>query len=201
MSAQGSPYASGPPSRRGDHAPKGANSLSRTSDRFECWFRRVVMVVLVLGLPTAAVSAGLTAYEASMRTVRAQAAERHQVTARPTTSVKNDDDRAKRPAQVRWTDTNGVVRTGTALVKPGTPKGATVRVWVTRDGTITSPPASTLNATTSGWMVGGMAAFGVAAGSYAAWAGMRLVLDRRRYAQWDAEWDLVEPRWSARFRR
>ena len=94
MSAQGSPYASGPPSRRGDHAPKGANSLSRTSDRFECWFRRVVMVVLVLGLPTAAVSAGLTAYEASMRTVRAQAAERHQVTARPTTSVKNDDDRA-----------------------------------------------------------------------------------------------------------
>ncbi|WP_405996751.1 universal stress protein [Streptomyces sp. NBC_00829] len=31
-------------------------------------------------------------------------------------------------------------------------------------------------------------------------AGMRQ-LDRRRYAQWDAEWDLVEPRWLARFRR
>jgi hypothetical protein len=45
-----------------------------------------------------------------------------------------------------------------------------------------------------------MAAFGVAAGSYAVGAGMRLVLNRRRYAQWDAEWDLVEPRWSARFR-
>ena len=59
---------------------------------------------------------------------------------------------------------------------------------------------TTLNATTSGWLVGGMAAFGVAAGSYAVWAGMRLVPDRRRYAQWDAEWGLVEPRWSARFR-
>ncbi|WP_405776609.1 hypothetical protein [Streptomyces sp. NBC_01538] len=200
MSAQSSPYASGPPSGRGDHAPKGANSLSRASDRFECWFRRVLMVILVLGLPAAAVSAGLTTYEASMRTVRAQAAERHQVTARSTTRVKNDDW-AKQPAQVRWTDTDGVVRTGTALVKPGTSKGATVRVWVTQDGTITSPPVSTLNATTSGWMVGGMAAFGVAAGSYAAWAGMRRVLDRRRYAQWDTEWDLVEPQWSARFRR
>ncbi|MFJ9010010.1 hypothetical protein [Streptomyces canus] len=201
MSAQGSPYASGPSPKRGDRAPKGANSLSRMSDRFEGWFRRVLMVVLVLGLPAAAVSAGLTAYEASMRTVRAQAAERHQVTAQLTAGVKSDADWAKRPVQVRWTDTNGVVRMGTALVKPGTAKGATVRVWVTREGTVTSPPTSTLNATTSGWMVGGMAAFGVAAGSYAAWAGMRLVLDRRRYAQWDAEWDLVEPQWSARFRR
>lgn len=201
MSARGSPYASGPPPKHGDHAPKGANSLRRTSDRFEGWFRRVLMVVLVLGLPAASVSAGLTAYEASMRTGRAQAAERHQVTTRLTAGVKNDDDWAKRPAQVRWTDTDGVVRTATALVKSGTPKGATVRVWVTRDGTVTSAPTSTLNATTSGWMVGGMAAFGVAAGSYAAWAGMRLVLDRRRYARWDAEWDLVEPQWSKRFRR
>ncbi|KOU63154.1 membrane protein [Streptomyces sp. MMG1533] len=200
MSAQGSPYASGP-SRRGDHAHKGANSLRRTSDRFECWFRRVLMVVLVLGLPAAAVSAGLTAYEASMGTVRAQAAERHQVTARLTAGVQSDEGWAKRPAQVRWTDTHGVVRTGAALVKPGTPKGATVRVWVTREETVTSPPTSTLNATSSGWMVGAMAAFGVAAGSCAAWAGMRLIVDRRRYAQWDAEWDLVEPQWSARFRR
>ncbi|MFJ8113342.1 hypothetical protein [Streptomyces sp. NPDC096132] len=159
------------------------------------------MVVLVLGLPAAAVGAGLAAYEASMRTVRAQTAERHQVTARLTSSVKSDDGWAKQSAQVRWTDTDGVVRTGAALVKPGTPAGATVRVWVDRDGTVTTAPASTLNATTSGWMVGAMAGFGVAAGSYAAWAGMRLVLDRRRYARWGAEWELVEPQWSARFHR
>lgn len=201
MSAQGSPHASGPPSDHGDHAAKGANSLRRTSDRFECWLRRVLMVVLVLGLPAAAVGAGLTTYEASMRTVRAQTAQRHQVTARLTTGVEGDDQWAKRPAQVRWTGADGVVRTGAALVKRGTPKGAAVRVWVTKDGTVTGPPASTLSAATSGWVVGGMTAFGVAAGSCAAWVGMRRVLDRRRYAQWDAEWDLVEPQWSARFRR
>ncbi|MFF3200986.1 hypothetical protein [Streptomyces sp. NPDC002962] len=175
--------------------------MRRGSDRLECWFRRLLMLVLVLGLPAAAVGAGVTAYEASMRTVRAQAAERHQVTARLTTGVERDDEWAKRPVQVRWTEADGVVRTGAALAKPGTPEGATLRVWVTRDGTVTAPPVSALNATTSGWMVGGMAAFGVAAGSAAAWSGLRLVLDRRRYAQWDAEWDLVEPRWSARFRR
>ncbi|MFJ8780812.1 MULTISPECIES: hypothetical protein [unclassified Streptomyces] len=199
MSTQGSPYTPGPPPRRGDHAAKRGNSLRRTSDTFECWMRRVLMVILVLGLPAAAVSAGLTAYEASMHTVRTQTAERHQVTAR-LTSTAGGGDWAKRPAPVRWTDIDGVVRTGTALVKPGTPKGSTVRVWVTRDGKVARPPATTFNAKTSGWLVGGMAAFGVGAGSYAVGAGVRLLLDRRRYAQWDAEWGLVEPRWSARFR-
>ncbi|MEW2048062.1 hypothetical protein [Streptomyces sp. NPDC005476] len=200
MDTQGSPYASGPPSRRGDDAPKGANPLRRTSDRFEYWFRRVLMVVLFVGLPTASLSAGLASYQASMGTVRAQAAERHQVTARLASAVKGDDW-AKRPAQVRWTDADGTARTGAALVKPGTPKGATVRVWVDQNGTVTTAPTTTLNATAGGMLIGGMTAFGLAAGTCTAWAGMSRVLDRRRYAQWDAEWDLVEPRWSARFRR
>ncbi|MFE6828481.1 hypothetical protein [Streptomyces sp. NPDC057690] len=199
MSARDSPYASGPPSRRGADALASAHSLRRPSDRFECWFRRVLLLVLVVGLPVAAVSAGLASYEASMRTVRAQAADRHQVTARLTSTVKGGDW-AKRSARVRWTGADGTVRTGAALVKPGTSKGTAVRVWVTREGTVTSAPASSLNATTSGWLMGGTAAFGVAAVSHAARAGVRLLLDRRRYAQWDAEWDLVEPRWSARFR-
>ncbi|MGV9941323.1 Rv1733c family protein [Streptomyces sp. NPDC003401] len=199
MDTQGSPYTPGPPSRHGGHASRGANPLRRPSDRFECWCRRVLVVVLLLGLPAAAVSAGTAAYEASMDTVRAQTAERHQVTARLTADVVGDD-RATRPAQVRWTDTDGVVRTGAALVRSGTPAGATVRVWVDRKGTVTGPPASGLNATTSGWLMGGMAAFGVVATSGAAWTGTRLLLDRRRYAQWDAEWNAVEPRWSERFR-
>ncbi|MFL5998795.1 MAG: hypothetical protein ACJ736_31645 [Streptomyces sp.] len=86
------------------------------------------------------------------------------------------------------------------MVQPGTPKGSAVRVWVTRNGKVTDPPTTTFNATTSGWLVGAMAAFGVGAGSYAVGAGTRLILNRRRYAQWDTEWGLVEPQWSARFR-
>ncbi|WP_416981319.1 hypothetical protein [Streptomyces sp. T028] len=200
MDAQGSPFTSGPPPPRDAHVPKGANPLRRPSDRFECWFRRVLLAVLVLGLPAAAVGAGLAAYDTSMRTVRAQTAERHQVTARLTQDAERDDGVAKQPAQVRWTDGNGVVRTGTALVKPGTSEGAAVRVWVDRGGTLTAPPASTLNARTTGWLAGGMTAFGVAFGIYAVWTGTRLLLDRGRYARWDAEWEVAEPLWSARFR-
>lgn len=201
MSAHNSPQASGPPSPNPEHTSQGANPLRRTSDRFESWFRGFLMLVLVLGLPVAAFSAGLTAYESSMRTVQAQSAERQEATARLTSNIKGVTPDGKQQAQVRWTDGNGTVRTGTTLVKSGTPKGATVQVWVDRDGSITGPPMSRLNATTTGWFVGGMAAIGVGAGFFAARAGVRRVLDRRRYAQWDAEWNLVEPLWSARFRR
>ncbi|MFF4585676.1 hypothetical protein [Streptomyces sp. NPDC001388] len=68
MSTHGSPYTSGPPPGRGPGPSPGAGatSLWRASDRFERWFRRVLIVVLLLGLPAAAVGAGLKAYEASI---------------------------------------------------------------------------------------------------------------------------------------
>jgi hypothetical protein len=202
MNAQGSPYTSGSPSPRSESVPSRVNPLRRPSDRFEWWFRRFLMVLVLLGLPVAAYGAGMTAYEASMRTVRAQAAERHQVTAWLTEDVRPEKDSvAKQPAQVRWTDAAGAVHNGAALVKPGTSKGTAVRVWVDRNGTVSSPPTSTLNAKTTGWVMGGAAAFGTAFGAYGLWVGTRLLLDRRRYAQWDAEWERAEPLWSARFRR
>jgi hypothetical protein len=201
MSAQGSPYASGSPSPGEEHTPRGANPLRRTSDRVEAWFRRFLMLVLLLGLPVAALSAGLAAYESSMRTVEAQTAELHQVTARLAANAEGTNEVARQPARVRWTDGDGTVRTGTALVEPGTAKGATVRVWVDRNGSLTGPPLTELQARSNGWFVGGVTAVGVVAGCYAARGGMRRLLDRRRYARWDAEWDLVEPLWSARFRR
>ncbi|MEU0215277.1 hypothetical protein ABZ281_09175 [Streptomyces sp. NPDC006265] len=161
----------------------------------------MLTLVLVVGLPLAAVGAGRAAYESTMRTVHAQSAQRHEVTARLTSNVAGDSDVTKEPAQVRWTEQNGTVRTGTTLVKPGTRLGATLQIWVNRDGTITSPPANATTAWSNGFFVGGMAALGTVVGIYAVRAAAGHLLDRRRYAQWDVEWDLVEPRWSARFRR
>lgn len=203
MSAQGSPYASGPQPPHQEHPSKGANPLRRTSDRIECWFARFLMLAFAVGLPMASLSVGLTAYESAMRTAHAQSAERQEVTARLTSNAAaaQDAEYAQQRAGVRWTDKNGRERTGAALVKAGTREGATVRIWVDRDGTITSPPMTVHNATAMSWMAGGGTAAAVAAGLFAARAGMRAALDRRRYAQWDAEWDLVEPHWSARFRQ
>jgi hypothetical protein len=201
MNARGSPYTSGPPSPRDEHVPRSTNPLRRPSDVFEWWFRRLLLVVLAVGLPSAAYGTGMTAYETSMSAARTQAAQRHEVTARLTEDAEHATYMAKQPTRVRWTGADGVVRTTAVLVKPGTPKGTAVRVWVDRNGTVTGPPTSTLDARTTGWVMGGAAAFGTAFGVYGVWAGTRVLLDRHRSGRWDTEWERAEPLWSARFRR
>ncbi|WP_432119490.1 Rv1733c family protein [Streptomyces sp. bgisy032] len=201
MSTRNPPHASGPLPPGQEHAAKGTNPLRRTSDRVESWLRGVLMLLLAVGLPVAALSAGTTAYESSLRTVRAQAAERQEVTARLTSDIDGVTTNGKRGAEVRWTDADGTERTGSTLVEPGTAEGAAVRVWVDRDGGLTSPPMNGFDASFAGWFVGGMAAAGVAVAYAAARAGACHLLDRRRYAQWAAEWDVVEPRWSGRHHR
>ncbi|WP_453053223.1 Rv1733c family protein [Streptomyces pratens] len=126
------------------------------------------MIVLVVGPPMAGLVAGRTAYESSMRTVQAQSAERQQVSARVMSITENVGQPVKEQAQarVRWTDSSGTVRTATALVEPDTSKGATVRVWVDRDGTVTSPPLTKPQAVPNGWFVGGMAVISAATGPY-----------------------------------
>ncbi|GAA3206843.1 hypothetical protein MTQ10_25530 [Streptomyces sp. XM83C] len=201
MNAPYSPHASGPPPPRQDHVPKGANPLRRTSDRVESWLGGLLLLALVLGLPVAAIGAGLTAYDASMQAVRTQAEQRQEVTARLTSVTEGVTTDVKQPAHIRWTDADGVVRTGTTLVKAGTPAGATVKVWTDRDtGSLTRAPLSEHVASVNGWFAGSVAAAGVGLGYLAARAGTRRLLDRGRYAQWDAEWARVEPLWSGRHR-
>ncbi|MFB7223574.1 hypothetical protein [Streptomyces sp. NPDC056227] len=175
MSAQVPPYASGPYPPYQEHPSKGANPLRHTSDRIEAWFLRFLILVLAVGLPLVSVSAGPTAYESERRAVHAQSAERHQVSARLTADPEETPDGvvdAKQRAQVHWTEKDGKQRTGTARVPPGTTAG----------------------------LVGGLTAVAAGAGALAVRRCMSLVLDRRRYAQWDSDWDWVEHLWSARFR-
>ncbi|NGO47665.1 Rv1733c family protein [Streptomyces ureilyticus] len=205
MSAQDPPHASGPHRPHKEQPPpRGANPLRRTSDRAEAWCSGFLLAVLVLGLPVASVTAGLAVHESTMRTVQAQSAERFQVTARVTSApeaASGGTADEKQKVQVRWTDKDGRQQTGSAPVPLDKTAGSTVRIWVDREGTVKNPPMSATNAKAGGWLMGGMTAVGVYAGFVAARKGMRLALDRRRYAQWDAEWDRVEPIWSARFHR
>lgn len=148
------------------HPPKGTNPLRRPSDRIETWSFRFLMLVLVLGLPVASVSAGLTAYQSQMRTVHTQAAERHQVSARLTSrprAAPGGSGGATLWAQVRWTERDGGQRTGTASVLEGQTVGSAVRIWVDRQGTVEPAPLSPKSATSTGWLVGGTTAVAVAA--------------------------------------
>lgn len=205
MSAQHPPHASGPHRPHREQQPsKGANPLRRTSDRVEAWCAGLLLLVLVLGLPLASVKAGLSAYESKMRTVQAQAAQRHQITARVTSAPRAASGSGadkRQTVRVGWTGKDGREHTGTARVPLDKTTGSTVRIWVDRKGTAQDPPLSAGHATAAGWLAGGLTASGVYVGFAAGRKGVRLALNRRRYARWDAEWELVEPSWSARFHR
>ncbi|WP_030227256.1 hypothetical protein [Streptomyces sp. NRRL WC-3626] len=201
MSTRSSPHASVPPPPGGRETTKGHNPLIRTSDLVEFWLRRVLMAVLLVGLPVAGLVVGRTTYESSLRTAQTQSAERQQVGARVVSITENVGRAAKEQAQVRWTDDSGAARTSTALLKPGMTEGATVRVWVDRDGTVTAAPLTRRQALGNGWFAGGFTVVGVTAGVFLTRSGARLLLDHGRYARWDAEWERVEPAWAGRFRR
>ncbi|MFH9331970.1 hypothetical protein ACH4KU_23680 [Streptomyces althioticus] len=183
------------------HVPKKSNPLRRRSDHLEAWISRLLLLILLLGLPAATLGTGLATYRSAMGTVRTQSAERHEVDARVVSAVRTVTATEEQRAQVRWIDDEGTTRTDNALVKPHTPNGATVRVWVTRDGAVTGPPMTENQAMTTSWFTGGAAATGFVAMIYVTRVGVRHKLDRERYALWDAEWERVEPLWAGRFRR
>lgn len=200
MSAQGPQNTGEPRSLHRKRLPKRANPLWRPSDRIEAWVSGALFAVLAFGLPAASLSVGWTAYSSEMRTVNAQAAERHQVDARLNANAAGVGGGSFQKAPVSWTDKNGTRHSGTAEVKPGTAKGATVRIWVDRDAAVTDAPMPPASAVATGWLAGGLTAGAVAAGVAGARRGVRYTLDRRRYAQWDAEWQMLEPQWSKRLR-
>ncbi|MBU3865769.1 hypothetical protein KN815_17340 [Streptomyces sp. 4503] len=171
--------------------------MLRPCDRLQFRLSILLLFVLVIGLPTASLSAGLAAYRSEMHTVRVQAAERHQVTARLITDSEGTGA-ARQWAQVRWADRGGPKRTGLARAARGTPNGTIVRIWVDREGTVTEAPVRPADATATGWITGCVTAGAVFAMITNARAGLAHVLDRRRYARWGAEWDRLEPQWSGR---
>ncbi|MEU8511089.1 hypothetical protein AB0C76_05805 [Kitasatospora sp. NPDC048722] len=174
------------------------NPVRRTSDRVQWWLARILLAVVVAGLPAAAVSVGLLTYHAQVRTAQLQSAARHTVTARLTTDAAVNRDYTKVPATAAWTAPDGTGRTATVQVWPGEPAGTQVPLWVDDHGTVVSAPITRSQAATAGWTAAAAAAGSVSLLCLTAWKGTVRALNHHRYAQWEAEWNQVEPRWSKR---
>ncbi|WRZ88909.1 hypothetical protein OHB54_07430 [Streptomyces sp. NBC_01007] len=97
---------------------------------------------------------------------------------------------------MRWTTTNGTVHTGKAKVLPGAPVGTRVTVWTDRTDHVVSAPVTRTEATLEVALTGTLVAPSVGAAVRAAGWVARTRLDRRRMAEWDAEWQQVGPRWG-----
>ena len=178
------------------------NPLRRGTDRVEAALRLVMILLVVVAVPAAAVAAGRWADHYALHRAQAQRAVNHQVTAvlledAPATGVP-DPYTSVHTAWVpaRWQPPGQPPRTGEVLAVAGARKGSTVRTWIDPSGAVTDPPPNHRIVVGNVWLA-------VMATCLVSWvlllaAGMlvRRVLDRRRLRAWEAEWRACGPLWS-----
>jgi hypothetical protein len=177
------------------------NPLRRGTDRLEAGLRLVMIILVVVAVPAAAVAAGRWADHYALHRAQIQRAVDHQVTAvllqdapesgipDPYTSVRTAS------VQARWQPPGQPTRTGEVLAVVGARKGSTVRTWIDPSGAVTDPPLDQ-RVSANVWLAVMMICLVswvllLAAGSLA-----RRVLDRRRLRAWEAEWRASGPLWS-----
>ncbi|MET7621491.1 hypothetical protein [Streptomyces sp. NPDC005408] len=180
------------------------NPLRRRSDRVQQWVGASAVVLSLAAVPGVATGVGLAVHSAEMHKVQ-EAAGSHIVEAHlvgdagPRKAAARGDDPVK--AQVQWKESDGVVRTAQVRVDAGTPADFPVRIWVRSDGTASSvPPTTAAEAALAAWLTGIVTGAGVTGIFYVSWKGFVHLMNRRRYAQWEREWEEAEPGMSGRTR-
>ncbi|MFF3404692.1 hypothetical protein ACFYW8_00425 [Streptomyces sp. NPDC002742] len=175
-----------------------SNPLRRHSDVIEAWIVLVTWTLaVVFGL-----LAGVVAARAVGTGLSAQAARAHAVPAvltvdAPSPPAAVGGSGGERVwAAVRWTTSDGTVHAGKAKVLPGAPAGTRVTVWTDRTDHVVPAPMTGTQATLEAALAGALVASSAGAAVWAAGRVARTRLDRRRMAEWDAEWQQVGPQWG-----
>ncbi len=180
------------------------NPLRRRTDRFEAVLRLATLILFLVGVPLAALTAGRQADHLALRQAHAQQAAEHEVSAvllQPASATAVADPYSSVQltyALARWQPPGRPPRSGQVLAPEGARAGSTVTVWIGASGALASPPLDHFEITddaTIAAMVACLAASVLVLGSSAL---ARRALDRRRLRAWDAEWRAAGPLWSGR---
>ncbi|MEI5100838.1 hypothetical protein RB200_22805 [Streptomyces sp. PmtG] len=183
------------------------NPLRRGTDLTEAWVALVALVLIAVAAPVVGtVTASLT-NDALLRSVEAQRAARHTVTATvlqethqppldpdPETSTARD---AHRRVLASWTGPDGSGHAGTVVSDLKSPRpGDRFTVWTDKAGRVVGRPLDPATATTHAALAG----FGAALASAGLVEGARRLLlwrvVQRRYARWDQAWERAGPDWG-----
>ena len=158
--------------------------------------------MFLAGAPVVAVSAGHWAYRAAASQWRDQRSWR-EVTAVVLQAAPVEPgyyDTSGSWTLARWTSPAGHTRGGVISVPTGTRAGSRVQIWVDGSGRWAGPPVSRRAV----WLRGAVAIvvapvlFAAVLAGVASFA--RWLLDRRRLAGWEADWNSVGPQLSRQFR-
>jgi hypothetical protein len=177
------------------------NPLRRASDLAETAMLVGLVIAFAVAAPFTARESSAWAHAREHRAQLEQEASRQQVTALLLKAAPGGggwggplDPRA--PA--RWTAPDGRVVTGEVPVTWGAMAGATVRVWVTRDGQFTGQPLTDSQVAGDAVLAGILGVIALGLLLTVTGALVRHVLNKRRLAAWDADWRATGPRWTAR---
>ncbi|HET6533613.1 MAG TPA: hypothetical protein VFH03_23745 [Actinoplanes sp.] len=180
------------------------NELRRTSDRIEAWCTFLVVMTALLVVPW---TAWWCAQQLYRDAAQAEARERQQrlpavavLLEAPSGQYAQAGDAESPPTvpvRATWIGPDGVTRTGTVVADADERAGGHVPIWVDQHGELTGPPRSRTPVLTAV-----LVALLVAAGLTGGFTGVHRIvvwrLDRRRMRDWQAEWLVVEPRWTNR---
>ncbi|MFI7644399.1 hypothetical protein [Nonomuraea sp. NPDC049400] len=180
----------------------GRNPLRRRSDRLEAAGVAVALILLLFSV-WPALAMGQLAYENGLQAERAGPGIRQQVTATlvrdaPDTVgvVGNDNGVAPESrAAAGWVAPSGEQRTGQVNVPAGTKAGASLKVWIDGRGKLTRPPTTHTDTLAGAVTTTLLVIAGAAATLMLGFRSFRWLLDRGRYAAWDASWAEACERW------
>lgn len=177
------------------------NPLRRPTDWSESVTRVVLLAAFALLAPVLAMLVGQWAYTQGSAAGGLQASSRHEVRATlledaAGSDLTRDGIPLTSTAPVRWTGPDGSRHQATVAVTAGRDAGGTTTVWVDDSGDPVGRPLTdgqvTVNAVAAGLLT--FTLTGIAAGL--TWIGVSRRIDRRRMAEWDAEWVTFSSRWT-----
>jgi len=180
------------------------NPLRRGIDRAEAAARLALAVGFLVAAPLLAPFAGHLTQVTGERVVRQQSSWREVGAVLLRAAPQEAYGYGAMSAYwvpARWRAPDGAVRTGQVPARGGLSVGAVVPIWVDRAGRATGRPPMTVGlvrvrtAFAEFLTVAALAALALLSAGL-----LRVLLDRRRMAQWGLEWACFGPRWTARRR-
>ncbi|HTX85870.1 MAG TPA: hypothetical protein VME44_27105 [Streptosporangiaceae bacterium] len=175
------------------------NPLRRRSDRIEAW---ILLAMIVAFVPLTILTTVSAIHWAEQHGSR-QRAEQHLqevsavlLQAAPATDPAVDGS-VSMQVRARW-PVNGATHVGDIAVVPGTARGTTVQIWITKKGNAAPPPLTSaqMDARVVAAIV--LAPAAVALALWLMLCLLRWPLNRSRLASWAASWTSVGPRWTQR---
>lgn len=170
------------------------NPLRRAWDRAEVALLGGLLAAFLIGVPLAALSAGLAQYHAE----RARQASWHRVPAVVLPPASDSGYARLRGAVLAtWTAPGGARRTSWIVAPAHTRTDGTVTVWIDGSGRPTHAPAQPAQMVSEAIVVAVIAAAIAGLPLLGAAALARWMLAKRRLAAWDAAWRATGPRWTS----